>query len=305
MRALALVSLLGSGCYDMHTPPGGGPTVLVDAGTRPDASVGLEAGSREDAAAALPDAALACPLERPLASCFESFAIPAGQPTSLPFEMAGCGCCIQTACEVSVDEAARVVHLTTTACPDACRCDACNVPRGSCELPPLHTLGAWTVEANGVPGFSIGVVEVSDPTFAPPPPGCASYAEPDTCGGAPPDFTAGPERGAVCLARDAIGSRLVLSMTRSCTTCGRLDSSCDVILEPRLTDDLPPGGELRLTVRDYATACDIDCPGACIPHVRECVLPPLTNGDYYRVWVDGELVSSFVGGEPLAPCPTR
>ena len=30
-----------------------------------------------------------------------------------------------------------------------------------------------------------------------------------------------------------------------------------MILEPRLTDDLPPGGELRLTVRDAGNLTDM------------------------------------------------
>lgn len=296
-----------SGCYDMHQGSGTDAGRAIDAPllvTPPDGSPPWDASSfvRIDAPSP-PDAALTCPVVRPDASCLESFAIPAGVASALPYQFDGCGCCVDTACVVEVDEAARTLRLTTTLCPDPCDCDACVIPRGTCEVPPLRALGEWTVETNGTAAFTIGVVEVSDPTFAPAPPGCATYAEIDECGGARPDFSTGPVHGSVCrtLSRDG-ASRQVLRLTEDCGSCGDVDSSCEVILAPRLTDDLPPGGEITLHAAHYGTACDVDCPDLCIRHERECELPPLVSGDFYRVYVDGEVVLSFVGGEPMTPC---
>ncbi len=304
LASLAMGSLVG--CYDMHQGAGADASSSLDA-TSPltPADVGLrDAGGPGNDALFLTDAALTCPLVRPDSSCLESFAIPAGVPSSLPYQFDGCGCCVDTMCAVEVDEAARVLRLTTTLCPDPCDCDACVIPRGTCDVPPLRALGEWTVETNGTAAFTVGVVEVSDPTFAPAPPGCATYAAIDGCGGAPPDFTTGPERGAVCLIETSNGQQ-ALTLTQSCTSCGELNSACDTLVVPRLTDDLPQGADITLHARDYATSCDVDCPGECIPHVRTCALPPLVLGDFYRVRVDGEVIYTFRYGEALEPCPRR
>lgn len=301
-RVLFLVASAAiAGCYDMHG------FVDHDAAVRDDAGRWLtpaDVGPPRDDAwyAPEPDASLACPPARPVASCLESYVIPAGLPVTLPFELAGCGCCVATGCDVRVDEASRRVQLTTTACSDTCICDACNPIEGSCALPPLHTLGPWIVEANGTIAFSIGVAEISDPTFVPPPPGCATYAAVDPCGGTP-DLTTGPAHGAVCRgqSRDGVG-REVLRLVDPCGGCGTLDSVCEVIVSPRRTDDLPPGGNIELLARTYGTSCDVDCPGVCVRRERDCELPPLRVGDYYRVLVDGVAVLDFVEGEPFGPC---
>jgi hypothetical protein len=68
-------------------------------------------------------------------------------------------------------------------------------------------------------------------------------------------------------------------------------------LEPRLTDDLPPGGEIRLAPQHHATSCDIDCPEVCTRFEQRCEIPSLTPGDFYRVWADGEVMLSFTAGE--------
>jgi hypothetical protein len=106
----------------------------------------------------------------------------------------------------------------------------------------------------------------------------------------------------VCRTTARADLREVLRLTDPCWSCGELDSSCTAIVTPRLTDDLPPGGDITLTARRYTTNCDVDCPGVCLEHTRECDLPPLVPGDYYRVLVDGEVALSFVEGEPSATC---
>ena len=308
---LASLLVAATGCYDMHGmgSDAGAPLdanarlVPADGAWRPgDASWPRPGDAGQDVLTIPPR----CPAVRADATCLESFALAAYEPFVLPFQFDGCGCCIETECEVRADEATRTLSLTTHLCPDTCDCDACITPTGGCSVPALTELGQWTVEVNGTVAFAIGVVDLSDPIHSPPPPGCATYAELDECGGATPDLTTGPARGAVCVARSSRGdTRQVLSITNGCWSCGQLDSSCTAIVNPRLTDDLPPGGDIQLTARTFWTDCDVDCPGVCIAHVRECDLPPLVPGDFYRVFVDGEVVQSFVEGEPLAPCPTR
>lgn len=296
---LGSVCLL-SGCYGAHERPGAddGGVVRTDARVPalPDAAVSNDASAPSDAS-------LACPLVRADATCLETFAVPAGVPFELPFQFDTCGCCVDTTCDVSVDAASRTLRISTGLCPDTCLCDECATPRGACAVPalPVSALGQWTVEANGVVAFGIGVVDTLDPSL-PGPPGCATYAEIDRCGGAVPDLTTGPLRGEVCVALVSQRDRQVLRMRSACWSCGQLDSECRAIVTPRLTDDLPPGGDITLLARDYATSCDVDCPGACIEHVRECDLPPLVRGDVYRVLVDGAVVWTFTAGEPPAPC---
>jgi len=306
-----LTSLLvvTTGCYDMHGM-GSDAGAPLDAGrmTVPtDGELGWDSAwpGPGDAGRDVLTIPPRCPEVRADATCLESFAIQANAPFVLPFQFDGCGCCIETECEVRADEATRTIALTTHLCPDPCDCDACITPTGGCSVPALTELGQWTVEVNGTVAFAIGVVDLSDPIHTPPPPGCATYAEVDECGGATPDLTTGPVRGSVCRAGSSSGDlRQVLRLTDPCWGCGDLDSSCAAIVAPRLTDDLPPGGDITLTARRYGTNCDVDCPGVCIEHTRECDLPPLVAGEYYRVIVDGEVALSFVEGEPMAACPT-
>lgn len=301
LSAFFLVPALAAGCYDAHErvpSPLGVPRPDAGVVRRPDAAL-----PAVDASAS-PDAPSRCPLARADASCLSSFAIPAGVSFELPFQFDGCACCVDTTCDVSVDAAARTLRLGTHLCPDPCDCDACNTPTGVCEVPPLplEALGEWTVEVNGQSAFVIGVIDAFDPVVAPPP-GCATYAEADSCG-APVDFTMGPVRGDVCVEHAALADRDVLRLHSACWGCGDLDSACDAIVTPRLTDDLPPGGDITLHARRYGTSCDVDCPGVCIEHVRVCALPPLLPGGVYRVLVDGEVLRTFTEGEPSPPCVT-
>jgi hypothetical protein len=291
---LAAGPLALAGCYDMH---GLGPG--ADAGVdvpRPPVEDGGGIVLRD--VMAIGDApALTCPIARADASCLESFAIPAGLPVELPFQFDGCGCCIETQCAVSVDAAARVLSLETHLCPDPCDCDTCITPTGTCSVPPLplDALGEWTVRVNGTSAFRIGVIDPFDPV-APPPPGCATYAEIDDCGGAQPDFTMGPVRG--CVEHHRPSDRDTLVLYEACGTCGEIPSACDASLLPRFTADLPPGADIQLHARRYFTGCDVDCPDVCIEQRFECALPPLAPGEYYRVFVDGELAHSFTAGAP-------
>lgn len=297
--------LLVSGCYDMHgMGSDAGPpidalrtTVPADGDFVRDASWPRPGDAGRDVLTIVPH----CPEVRADATCLESFALEAHRPFVLPFQFDGCGCCVETECFVRADEATRTLSLTTHLCPDPCDCDACITPTGGCSVPALTELGQWTVEVNGTVAFAIGVVDSSDPIHAPAPPGCVTYAEIDECGGAVPDLTTGPVHGSVCRSTRGDG-REVLLLTDECWGCGDLDSSCTAIASPRLTDDLPPGADITLTARQYGTNCDVDCPGACIRHTRECALPELVRGEHYRVLVDGEVALSFVGGEPIAPC---
>ena len=296
-RAVLVALVLLPGCYELHGRAGeldAGPPARADGGPLP-----------VDAAVPPSDAPIAtrCPLVRADATCMESFAIEAGRPFELPFQYDGCGCCVETSCDSVLDVGSRTLRLSTGLCPDPCDCDACITPRGSCSVPaiPSTALGQWTVEVNGVVAFAIGVVESADPTMVPAPPGCATYAEVDSCG-ATPDLTTGPIRGDICVDRLQRDERQVLRVHNPCWRCQQLDSACSVIVATRLTADFPPGGDITLHARDYSTNCDIDCPGVCIEHIRECDLPPLEPGSFYRVFVDGEVVHSFFEGEPSALC---
>lgn len=289
-----LAPLAVAGCYDMH-----GVTRERDAGVDTLRLPVEDVGLPRDVMAIGDDVPSFCPLVRADASCLASFAIPAGVPVELPFQFDGCACCAETECRVDVDLGSRTLELETHLCPDPCDCDACNTPRGTCSVPPLplDAVGEWTVSVNGTNAFRIGVIDAFDPVVAPPP-GCATYAEIDECAGAPPDFTTGPVRG--CVEHHRLADREVLVLHDPCSTCGVIPSACDAIVSPRLTDDLPPGGDIQLHARTYFTGCDVDCPAVCIEQRYECALPPLVPGDFYRVFVDGEVVRSFVAGEPTA-----
>lgn len=288
--------LLLSGCYRMHGLPDAGAVFEPDAAIRPDVPA-------RDAFVPL-DTPSECPLLRPDATCLSSFAMIAGRPFELPFQFDALQCCTNTSCDVSVDEASRTLRLTTGLCPDRCDCEPTRVARGACAVPPIDpsAAGQWTVEVNGTAAFSIGVIP-DEPGLFPPPPGCATYAEVDDCGEVP-DLTTGPVRDA-CVELEQRDDREVLTLSRPCWNCGLIDSACEVIVNPRLTDDLLPGGDITLHARDYWTACDVDCPAVCIEHERTCELPPLVPGDFYRVFVDGEVVLTFVEGEPSLPCERR
>jgi hypothetical protein len=265
------------------TPP---PPVPVDAGPAP-----IDAGP------------LVCPELRADATCLESFLVQPGVPFELPVTFDTCGCCPRAECRAEVTEVSGTptLRLTTTLCPDPCDCEACVTPRGSCAVPALEP-GLYDVVVNEAPAFQLPVFP--DSGFVPPPPACVSYAQPDECrlSESVPDVS-GYRPAGVCI-RERGGAALptTITVTHDCWPCGDLQGPCSVVVEPRLTDDLPPGGEIRLGPTHFPTVCDVDCPGLCIRTERSCQVPDLEPGHYYRVWADGEVVLSFTADGSTVAC---
>ncbi len=308
--AVVVLATTASGCFLWHSPegspPGPRPVPFSDAGSRArDAGAGLPRPPvREDAGRPLlgPDAGpLMCPLVRADASCLSSFLVQPGAAFDLPLTFDTCGCCAASECRVEVTsiEGAPTLRLETTLCPDPCDCDACYVPVVHCAVPALAE-GAWNVVVNGAPAFSLPVFP--DSGLLPPPPACATFAEPDTCSRseAPLD-PSGWRPSAVCVdTRRPDETAIVVSS--DCWSCGDLLGPCVATLEPRVTDDLPPGGEILLAPTHFPTQCDVDCPAICIPAEQRCVVPPLVPGHFYRVHADGEVMLTFTAGEPGPSC---
>lgn len=245
---------------------------------------------------------LLCPPERATAACLESFLVMPDHAFELPLTFDACGCCATGECRVtgitSVD-GVQTLELETTLCPDPCDCDACVQPEVRCEVPPLAA-GAWNVVVNGAPAFTLPVF--ADAGFAPPPPACATFADEDHCAldDAPPDAW-GWRPSRVCVA-ERFGGDVALEVESDCWGCGDLAGPCMATVEPRFTDDLPPGGEIQLAPTRFTTMCDVDCPGVCVPATRRCLVPPLVPGQLYRVWADGEVVMAFTAGEAARVC---
>jgi hypothetical protein len=241
-----------------------------------------------------------CPLERADFSCLQSFLVEPERAFQLPIAFDGCYCCGEAQCAVEVDAAARRLELTTARCPDPCDCDVCRPgPETGCEVPGLER-GFWTVSVNGEEAFELPVD--FDTGILPPPAACVTYPQPDRCGEDPSIATA-REFDRLCFqSGPGLGEDVYLELHTSCRGCGEIDGICSVILEQRLTDDLPSGGELRVTATEFATRCDVDCPSACVEHSRRCALPPLTDGDFYRVWLNGRELNSFIAGADPVGC---
>lgn len=245
-----------------------------------------------------------CPPVRADATCLESWLVAPGVPFELPVTFDTCGCCAQTECraEVTSVEGAPTLRLTTTLCPDPCDCSVCRTPEARCAVPPLSE-GTWNVVVNGAPAFTLPVF--ADSGLVPPPPACATYAEPDACSvSAGPLAESGWRPAQVCVSeelREGVPQTVVTAIS-DCWSCGDLEGQCLARIEPRFTDDLPPGGEIHLGPTRFSTFCDVDCPAVCMEHEQRCILPPLNPGDVYRVWADGETVMTFVAGETPRRC---
>lgn len=247
---------------------------------------------------------LMCPLVRADATCLESWLVSPGVPFRLPVTFDTCGCCVESECRVEVTsvEGAPTLRLTTTLCPDPCDCTACVTPRASCAVPAL-TEGAWNVVVNGAPAFTLPVF--ADSGLVPPPPACATYAEIDACSVSQrPLDESGWRPSEVCVSeelREGVPQTVVTAIS-DCWTCGDVEGQCLARVEPRFTDDLPPGGEIHLGPTRFPTFCDVDCPAVCMEHEQRCILPPLNPGDFYRVWADGEAVMTFIAGATPRRC---
>lgn len=251
-----------------------------------------------------PDAGLMCPLVRADATCLASWLVAPGMPFALPVTFDTCGCCAASECRVEVTsiDGAPTLRLTTTLCPDPCDCAVCRTPETRCAVPALSE-GAWNVVVNGAPAFTLPVF--ADSGLVPPPPACATYAEADVCSLSPrPLETSGWRPAAVCVAEELREGvpQTVVTATSDCWGCTLLDGDCTARLEPRFTDELPPGGEIHLQPTHFATACDVDCPAVCMEHEQRCIVPPLTPGHFYRVWADGEPMLGFIAGETPRRC---
>lgn len=240
------------------------------------------------------DGGAACETRRADWTCLDSFAARSGQPFELPVTFDTCGCCPSTTCAVDVDRGAQVLRLTSGLCnDDVCDCDGCLAPTARCEIPPLSE-GNWRVEVNGDPAF---VLPVSDDDFAPPP-ACVRYAAPggDLCEPTDPLDSQPEHVDSVCIAGVATSSRHVARLVNECGGCESA-GVCTAVVTERLTDDLPAGGDIRLSPTRYFSACGGACPPVCIETERACPLPQLLAGGFYRVFVHDELVFSFYEGD--------
>jgi len=291
-----------SACYASHVAPGddaGRPPVRRDASRPrppPPPPPTRDAGPPPRADAGTVD----CPLARADFTCLSSFIVEPGRAFELPIAFDGCFCCSEAQCAVRVDSASRRLELTTARCPDPCDCDVCQAgPSTGCQVPALDP-GFWTVVVNGEEAFDLPVQ--FDSGLLPPPPTCVSYAEGDACG-EDPSIASATDFARLCVESQPDPSDPpTLRLDSLCARCGDLDGTCSVLLEPRLTDDLPRGGELRVTGTSFSTRCDIACASYCIEHSRRCAIPELRAGDLYRVWLGGHEVYSFIGGERSSAC---
>ncbi len=242
----------------------------------------------------------ACPSVRADAVCLESFGVTPGHAFELPLTFDTCSCCAASECRVEVTsvEGTPTLRIETTLCPDPCECDACVRPEVSCSVPAL-TEGDWNVVVNGAPAFSLPVFE--DSGLVPPPPACASFAEVDHCSVSDGPIGADAWMPTEVCVRDAFEGTTI-EVSSDCWSCQDLHGPCVATVEPRFTDDLPPGGEIRVVPTMFQTMCDVDCPAVCIPATRRCLVPELVPGDYYRVWVNGVQQLSIVAGSPASAC---
>ncbi len=282
-----LLCALVSGCFLAHSldeePVGPLPS---DAGLPEDAGwlLPMDAGEQD---AGSP---LECPLVRADATCLSDIAAFPGVPFELPVIFDTCECCPPSECHVELDAEHRTLRLMTSLCADVCVCETCVAPRGWCAIPPLDP-GNWNVVVNGSPAFMLPVAPVW-PGALGPQSMCMSFADPDRCATGEHIEPLGWRPDQVCV-EPGPGERWTVSAISSCWGC-QLEGPCIATLETRYTDELPGGGEIYLTPQRHSTTCEVDCPGVCTPFEQRCEVPPLVRGDFYRVWVDGEMVHSFV-----------
>ena len=299
--------LLASGCFLDHGRDAPGarrdsgvrmPMPEPDAGTDPPPVT--DAGRRPDPPPPdpLPPPTM-CPAVRADATCLESFLVEPGRAFELPVAFDTCVCCGESECHVAVDHVSQRIWLTTALCPDPCDCDACITPTAACEVPALET-GTWAVEVNGAEAFELPVLE--DSGFAPPPPACATYAEPDVCSPSSPLGGMPVVADGVCVVEGHASGETRIELERDCGGCDLVPGPCEVSVEPRYTDDLPEGGEIRVNVTEYRTACTVACTEECMRTRRTCLVPPLTRGHFYRVWVADTVMTSFTSGASTRAC---
>ena len=310
-KVLWIFAMLGltSGCYSSFRLSD--PAPAFDAGVSDAARADAgrrDAGPRDAGGDLGADSGLSCPAARADFLCLESFAAEPERPFTLPLAFAICGCCTEAQCAVRVDGASRTLDVTTALCDGSavCDCDGCESPVATCEVPALSE-GIWTVQVNGSAAFTLPVRV--DSGFAPTPPACVDFAAPSSCSESSP-LPGTPRRTRLaCVSSTVRGGGgtfggHVLEVTDECGGCA-LESTCTVRLEPRLTDDLPNGGELYVDVNEYFDSCAGACPPVCTEVTRVCELPPLVTGDFYRVHVEGVPVFTYVAGSEGRTCDGR
>jgi hypothetical protein len=310
MRHLVPITLLFSiaGCYLEHgldpRGDGGGGRAPVDAGRARDA--GRTPIPEPSVDAGLPGSD-ECPLVRAISACPDPGVALAGQRFELPLRMLDCGCCERTECRVEVAniDGAPTLSIETRMCGGGdCACFACERIDAACSIPALEE-GDWNVVINDVPAFTLPV------RAAPPWPEsawCVQHADPAECTTAPyplSSVTTPWRPDTVCIENMGLGDRQVRAVTEcsSCTAQGPFS----VRVEPRLTDDLPSGGEIYLEPTHIALGeCALDCPSICIPLERTARLPPLEPGGFYRVWLPDRSVGlQFFESDPFPACSGR
>lgn len=295
---------------DCSCPPGATERtacVESDAGPARDAGRARDAGARDagprrdggSPPPPPPPPPPECAPARGTTTCLGSTEVAPGVPFALPVRLGGCGCCPGTHCAVAVDAASRTIDLATSMCPDPCDCDSCRPVTATCDVPGLSE-GDWTVRANGAPAFTLPVRPIA-PGLLPPPPTCVTYAQVDECSEPLPGARSPIDE--VCV--EHLFGRVQLRLEERCPACPTYLGTCAVTVEPRFTDDLPPGGEIHVDARRFEGACDGTCDRdpACFPSTRSCEVPALDAGSFYRVWVDGvEVVSFTEGAIDETPC---
>jgi hypothetical protein len=225
-----------------------------------------------------------CPALRADFVCLGDARVPSGTPSTLTLAFDACACCPSATCAVTVDDRARVVRVETGLCPDPCACDACVTPVVDCALPALAR-GTWTVEAQGHPAFLLTVEAAA--TGAPPSSACVMFASADSCAESAP-LRGRPMRVAeACVEGRSTGlGEHEVVLVDDCGGCAR-DGTCVVTATERLTDDLPPGRDVRVEASLYDGACDGACPPACFERRRRCRIPAGVPGTTDRVFVPG------------------
>ncbi len=300
MLLVALAPL--GGCYDWHAR-GDASDASVDARSISIDARGIDAPAVPLDAPPVPfDAPFSCPLARPHVLCAPNLLFPAMEAFALELTFVQPICGERPRCEVRIE--GTVLHLSTQLCPLPPGADC--APRGttsvSCELPPLPP-ARYTIVANGAAATEIMVD--FDSGVLPTPPFCTTLATVDECRASAPLPGTRDDADEVCLGLSTSSDEIeFIELRDTCAECPFYDGTCTVTVEPRLTFDLPPGGEIRVHPRIFSGACDGPCDPSCEEHIRRCAIPRLNAGDYYRVWLEDAVRPSFewVEGVDEPPC---
>ncbi|MEM9188776.1 MAG: hypothetical protein AAGF12_06350 [Myxococcota bacterium] len=265
----------------------------------PDASI--PDGGVPDADAAMPDGVVNPPICVPTPSrgawtCRPEAHVAPGRPFELSVTIDACTCCPAASCTATFGSVLGnpTLQLTTELC-DECDCLGCGGPfEVVCSVEALEE-GVYPVVANSAYAFDLTVSGDLDDQ----PPACSTFASESLC--SPSPFTANtspfdPEL--TCVRRAEALEATRLELFSSCWRSGDIPGDCETEVRPRLTDDLPFGGDIFVVPKTHPSLCLVVDPGACTTNSMECVLPPLELDGFYRVFVGGRQVTSFTAGQP-------